>query len=337
MALLKMKGVSFLLIFLLTTSFTYSIENLKVDQNLTTKAAYYFPDQEGYKLNGDYAPISYKVIKGDLDNGERNIGSSWGGVELIEEYKLSLTMDVLQGESFLTKSNKVAFSFKGKLSPITVGVEFEVLFTPIAFIDIFVGSSNDAGWYGAGVVGLGLNDKGTTPSKGPLQGVLTQNWVGGTFKFDLAAVLPGDDTWKHIVLLSSHKLLFRSFNIAEENEAWVFQGRDGFNGIQYKQTTLLGYQMPLILETAGIIVETTADVSKHKDFDNDFVECRFGGLFNLKINENHSLAILPQFTTKQRYTDETIKEEYFNNREVDSTSPVFIDFERIAFVYSYKF
>lgn len=337
MVLLKMKRINLLLLLVLIANSVFAIEDLNLEQSLTTKAAYYFPDHQGYKLDGDLAPITYKVVEGDLDNGQRNIGSTWGGAELVQEYKLSLTKGIMQGDNFLTNSNHLKLSLKGKLSPVTAGFDIELLFSPIAFIDLFAGSGIDTGWYAIGVVGLGLNNKRETADTAPVQGVLSQSWIGGTFKFDLAAVLSGDDTWKHVVLLSSHKLRNRYFNIAQEDDAWVFQGSDGYNGVQYIHTTLLGYQMPLLLETAGFLVETTANLTDFEDYNNDYVKCRFGGIFNFKFNDRHSLAVLPQFVTRQKFTDDTIQYDHFTEREIDSTSPYFIDFERIAFVYSYKF
>lgn len=336
MELLRMKGVNITLIILLSlSSILFADKSFTLDQSLSTSMAYYFPDHGGYNLEGDFAPIDYSVIEGD--EGERNLGSSIGGFELIEEYKFSLTKGVLQGESFLTKDNKFKITGKAKLSPVTTGLDIDLLLTPVAFLDFYIGTGFDTGWFALNVVGLGLNNEGTTPNEAPFQGALSQTWVGGTFKFDLAAVLPGDPTWKHIVLLSNHKYTYKHFSEAENSDPWVFQGADSFNHLEYKSTTLLGYQMPLILETAGLLIETTHKIHADDNFNTDFVKVRFGGIFNLKFNEQHSLAILPQFTTRERYTDSSVKEEHFTNREVDSTSPIYYDFERVALSYTYKF
>lgn len=331
-----MKGVRLLLFIALSLiSYIYSDNFFTMEQSLSTSMAYYFPDHGGYSLDGDFAPVTYKVLEGE--EGERNLGSSIGGFELIEEYKISLSRGFLQGESFLTKDNKLKVTGKAKLSPVTTGVDLDLLVTPIAFLDFYIGTGLDTGWYALNVVGLGLNSQGSTPDKEPFQGVLSQTWAGGTFKFDLAAVLPGDKTWKHVVLLSNHKITYKHFSAAENNESWVFQGADGFNHLEYKHTSLLGYQMPILLETAGLLVETTSKLTGHKSFNKDFVKVRFGGIFNLKFNDRYSLAILPQFTTRERYTDSSVKEEHFTNREVDTTSPIYYDFERIALSYTYKF
>lgn len=297
--------------------------------------AYYFPDHGGYKLEGNFAPVTYQVLKGK--EGEKNLGSKVGGFELIEEYKFSVTKGFLQGESFLTRDNHLKVKGKAKLSPVTTGLDFDLLISPIAFLDLYIGTGVDSGWFTLNVVGLGLNINGSTPDKDPFQGVLSQSWIGGTFKFDLAAVLSGDKTWKHVVLLSNHKLTYKHFSAAEAEDPWVFQGADGYNKLEYKHTTLLGYQMPILLETAGFLVETTSDAYSHEDLYSDFVKVRFGGFFNLKFSDRHSLAILPQFTTRPRYTDSSVKEEHFINREVDTTSPIYFDFERVAFSYTYKF
>lgn len=334
MVLLKMnevKKLAFILFMLPVTLF--SIEN-NLSQSISVASAYYFPDNKGLNLSGDIAPISYSPIYATNDN-ERDLGSTWGGLELQGTYKLSGVIN-----------NNIKYTFKSGLSPVSFEVGGDITLTPVPFLDFTLGSTIASGWTAIGIVGLGLNDE-TGINEDSFQGVLSQTWFTGTFKFDTAAVLSGDTTWKHIILLSSHKFTYKNFSAAGEDDPWSYQGSEGdnYNGFVYSSTSVLAYQMPLLLEMAGLLVETETNILSNSErstmddggWGSDFVQVRFGGIFNLKFNENHSLAILPQFITRPHYTDETVKESYFANRKIDTDNPIYYDFDRIAINYTYKF
>lgn len=350
MVLLKTKGVKLLLlsvIFFAVTQGVYSSEEYTKSQSLSVSGAYYIPDHMAYELSGDFAPVSYSKISADNSN-QRDLGSTWGSAEIKATYKLSLSKDFLTGGSALTKDNQLKYTFIGEISPVSIEAGAEVTLTPIAFLDISLGSTVASGWKAVGVNGLGLNNKNNSlPDDSPFQGALFQSWISGTIKFDLAVLLSGDTTWKHIVLLSSHKLQSRYFSAAGNNDPWIYQGGEGdkLNGFIYKHTTFVGYQMPLVLEKVGFLIETESNlfsnntVSKMSDggWGSDFIKLRLGALLNFKINNAHSITILPQFTTARRYTDATNREIYFKNREVNTNSPTYWDFERVALIYTYKF
>ncbi len=350
MVLLKMRGVKqftlFLFIFCSAIFSIYSIES-GTEMSLSVGSAYYFPDNKGYNLNGDLAPITYSPIPAS-DTTERDLGSTWGGAELQGTYKFTYTMPFMTGGSSLTKDNSLKVSPKFSLSPVNFDIGIETTFTPIAFLDFTIGSTISSGWQAIGIVGLGLNnDPSSKPKSDSFQGILSQTWLSGTFKFDTAAILSGDTTWKHLIILTSHKITSKYFTAAGSNDPWTFQGSEGdkFNGFLYSSTSVVAYQMPLILEMAGVLVDTETNLFDNSSrstmssggWGSDFVQVRFGGLLNFKFNDKHSLAILPQMINRVRYTDSTVKEGYFANRKVNTNSPIFFDFDRIAFSYTYKF
>ena len=345
MELLKMKRVNVIILLILLPFTTFSMDDGNISQTLSVAAAYYFPDNQGVDLVGDFAPISYSPIEAS-DSTKRDLGSSWGGAELMATYKLSITEDFLQGESPLTSDNSIKYSFRGGLSPVSFEIGGDITVTPIAFLDFNIGSTIASGWTAIGIVGLGLNEESGV-IEDSFQGLLSQSWLTGTFKFDTAVLMSGDTTWKHVIILSSHKLLFRYFSAAEEDDPWSFQGSEGdnYNGFTYSTTTVVAYQMPIVLEMAGVLVETEANMFDNSTrsimsdggWGSDFIQVRFGGIFNFKISENQGLAILPQFITRPHYTDDTVDESYFANRVIDTDNPVYIDFDRIALSYSYNF
>ena len=348
MGLSKMRGVRLAIVLFSISYILIAKENIGViEESLTTSSAYYFPNHRGLNLSGGFAPIEYSVVEADKDT-RRNIGSTWGSVELKETYKLSLTTPFITGNSSLTKGNNIKYTGIFSISPVTVEVGGEIALTPIAFLEFKLGGSTSSGWTVIGINGLGLNSvNNKLPDPDPFQGAMSQLWLTGTFKFDLAAILQGDTTWKHIILLSSHTVKYRNFSAAGDNDPWIYQGdnADNFNGLRYHHTSFLGYQMPLVLNMAGLLVETQENISSVADkstmdssgWGSDFRRVRFGGLFNLKIDSHSSLTLLPQFSTAIRYVDDSVRELYFENRVTDRNNPTFIYFDRIAIVYTYKF
>ncbi len=346
MELLKTKGgrVITLLICLMPIAL-FADSDYRKDQSITISSAYYFPDQQGYELSVDIAPVTYNVIEATNDL-ERDLGSSWGGVELQATYNFSLTRDFLTGGTALTKDNNLKYSFKTNISPVSMEQSAEVILTPIAFLDFNAGTSLATGWKALGIIGLGLNNESDKlPLDDPFQGVLSQTWLTGTFKFDTAALLSGDTTWKHVVILSSHKMMYRYFSGANQNESWAYQGgTNNFNGFKYNHTSFIGYQMPLILEKAGFLIETDCnlfDVSElspinDEGWGSDFLKVRLGALFNLVFDNGGNIAIIPQYTNRVRYTDESLKRIHFADREAQAGSPTYWDFERLAIVYGLK-
>lgn len=348
MVLLKMRGVRLLTVLLIAVINSISISadaNYVKDESITVSSAYYLPDHKGYNLDGTFAPITYSPVLAENDN-ERNLGSTWGAVELMGNYKINLKKDFLTGGSALTKDNSLKHTFTFGLSPVDVSFAINNSISPIAFLEFALGTSLATGWKAIGVDGLSVYTDPNGADTEPLQGVYSKTWLSGTFQFDLAAVMSGDTTWKHIVILSNHNINFNYFSAAGENDPWIYQGGDAtFNGFQYDHSSFIGYKMPLVLEMTGLLIETGVnlfDYAKKSKVDesgwgSDYLELKLGALFSFKLSEHQSIVILPQFKRNIRFTDVTVKDKYFANRVVDTDNPTFWDFDRIAFSYSYKF
>ncbi len=343
----KTRGIKLLVLLILVSNPIFSASDYAISQSLVVSSAYYFPNSGGYLLESDFAPIYYSKIEAD-SGSQRDLGSTWGAAELKISYKKNYTKNILTGTSFLTKENSIKYSFIGEISPVTVESGGEITMTPIAFFDIALGSTLATGWSAIGVIGLGLNNKDSKlPNSDAFQGVLSQSWLSGTIKFDTAAVLPGDKTWKHLILLSRHKLTYRHFSAASSGDPWIFQGGEGdrYNGFTYNHTSFLGYQMPLLIEKVGFLIESKYDLHRSNNasrvsdggWGSDFLQLSLGALFNLKLSKQHSISIISQFKNNRRYTDSTNREIYFKNRKVDANSPEYWKFDRIALIYTYNF
>lgn len=312
--------------------------------------AYYFDDNRGDGINdGEFAPISYSPVSdtniylpSDSDQG-RDLGNGWGGAEAKASITHKIKVPFMQGTGALSSDNNILYQFKGELSPVSINAIASATLTPIAFLNFQAGTSLGTGWNFFGLFnGLGLNNDGTgIPEEDPMPGIVSKSWLSGTFQFDIGAVIPGE--WTHVIMAATAKVEHEYFTGADEEEAWQYEADTGenFNGFNFWGTYVLGYQLPYKLNTVAFLVETEQMIADNKDLSSsdivdwgsDFMQVTFGPLANIKLSEDSSLLILLQFRTEKLYTDATVYNNYFRNREYDG---YFIDFRRIAVSYSQK-
>lgn len=343
------KYIVVLLVLILSTPALFAVDEITHQTFWGTEFAYYADSNEGQNATGgfewpDYTPEErpedFVPIGGDEG---RPLGSGWGAVELQLFAGHSVTIPFLQGSGGMTKDNNVKLQVKGYLAPVVTYLEATASFTPIAFLKFDMGYSFGSGWHGFGFNGLGLNNDGSgTPTQDPFAGVAMETWGSGTFQFDLAAVVPGE--WNHIVVVANAKLQYVNYTEAGSNDAWQWKADKGenFNGLVYKGTYLLGYQMPLKVDTVGFMVETGQYIDSVKDkstmadggWGSDFVNVKFGPLANIKFNDKNNLTILAQMKTDKKYTDDTIHYNWFQNRVYEST---YVKFHRVALAYTHNF
>ena len=322
-------------------------EEVERSTSFSVEGAYYLPDNKGYGVSdGGFAPITYSpeplpagYAAPTLFDDGRDLGSSWGPAEIQFLLTHRIKVPFLVGSGALTSGNNLTFSFTGALTPVSTRLETRVNLTPIAFLDFFAGAMIGTGWDIGLFNGMGLNADGTgNPESASFQGVVTESWMGGTFQFDLAAVVPGD--WTHVVTLISPKIQYAWFSGAEKGEAWMWEADKGenFNGLMFYGTYFLGYQMPLALDTVGVLMETEQNLGYVKDLDgddlgdwgSDYVQITISPVFSFTLSETGSLAVLFQFRRERLYDDTSVFYNYFRNRDQVGT---YWDFYRIAFSY----
>jgi hypothetical protein len=234
----------------------------------------------------------------------------------------------------------VVFSITGALTPVSTRLELETTLTPIAILNVYAGTMFGTGWDIRLFNGMGLNTDGSgVPEPSSLRGLVVKLWTGGTFQFDLGALVPGE--WTHLVAFVRPKLQYACFSRAEKREAWMFEADSGenFNGYELLCTYFLGYQMPLILDTVGVLLETRQNLGYVKDLStmnsggwgSDFVWITIGPVLNFALSEKSSLSVLIQFRRGRLYDEPDIFANYYKNRDYIGT---YWDLSRIAFSYS---
>lgn len=312
--------------------------------------AYYIADQEGFGLaDGEFAPISYQLREpddGSVDDGERALGTTWGGLELKGYYTHSWRIPALQwSDGPLASGNNLTIRSQTGVSPISVTQDLRAVLTPIAVLQFTAGTTLGTGWNLQIFDGLGTVDTtdGSVDS-GSLEGLVMRSYIGGTFQFDFAAVVPGE--WNHVVTVISPQWTYNLLSSAGSDEPWSFENDAGanYNGWTYRTTAFLGYQPPLRLNTVGVLYEGSrligaavdrARDSAPADFDPAFRDDRIGLVMNFGLgdDEQHSLTILTQFRRDRLASDATIFLDGVQRRE---TVGGYWDFYRIAAQYRYS-
>jgi hypothetical protein len=334
-----MKRISCSLLLAAALAFGLQAEGAKGQASLEIQGDYGFPNHEAVDSSG-LVPIVYGTL-GDPAT-QRVVGSSIGSPEAKAILAYAITLPALAGEGALTKGNNLELEASGELSPVSLNANFKATLTPIAFLKLAAGASVGTGW-DIGFIGLGLNLSGVRQSQ-PFGGAVYHAWVGGTFQFDLAAVLPGD--WNHIVVLASPKVVYQAYSGAAAGQAWIWEADKGmnFNGLKLTGDYLVGYQMPMAFDLVGLLLQTEGwlgdvrgkaplDGSAAQKWGSDFTYLTFGPLFDFKLGDKASIAILPQFKTGIKYSAATAMDMDFQARVYEAP---YAYFYRLAFDYSLK-
>lgn len=295
--------------------------------------AYYFGYEEGYDVDGPFAPPSYDVVpKEDLahDPGDpgRDLGYSWGTAGLKATVAHSMRWPFLVAAGPLFEGNHLTLTLSCDLTPVSLTAGAKVAVTPAAVAEIAAGASAGTGWPLGISNGLGRNLPGIehdAVEKEPFSGLVISAWLGATLQFDLAAVWPGD--WHHFVMATGPKLAYWTFTNAGEDTAWEWEADHGenFNGWRLATTTILGYRMPLRVDTVGVMLNTVQNLGRNRDrspmgedgWGSDFVRVSISPLAAMALSGPLRLTVLLQMQTEPDYTDETIGNRYFELRQYD--------------------
>jgi hypothetical protein len=339
-----MTTIPFIIVFSLASPIM--AEGISASTVVDVEGYYSFPNQQGYESSG-FAPINYAPVLASSSN-ERELGTSWGGVDLKGTIDRQYVFPMLQCPGALTKDNNLALDLEGELSPVSLNANISATLTPIAFLKFSAGVGTGTGWtidaLGLDVVGLGINDKGTIETQN-FGGLILRLWASATFQFDLAAVMPGE--WNHIILLASPKLEYMDYTAAANDQPWMWEDDSGmdYNGWQLYGSYFLGYQMPTALTMVGFLAEpetylfSAAEMSPMTKTDgshgwgSDFTYWTISMVFDFKLNDTTSLAILPGIKNGIKWTDGTTRLADFTQCQYEDS---YWYFYRLAFDLTLK-
>lgn len=230
--------------------------------------------------------------------------SSSGNVKLITstspEAKIEVGYNVsfpfLQGDSMLTSGNNVKIKSILGVSPIAVTAQVDAILTPLAIMEVNLGIAAGTGWdfnaLGLDLQGIKLGPNITGPfASDSLGGAYLKGRVGAALQFDTGVLLEGP--WKSILMRTYHELNYQYYTGATSSEWWEYEnGGVKENAFNYKGEYVVGYNMPIIVNTVGLMLEHTINsVFTAANTTSDFV---LGLITNVEFFDGLNLTLIPQ-------------------------------------------
>lgn len=247
----------------------------------------------------------------------------------------TVTIPFLRASGPLFSGNNLRLKTMAEVAPVSLNAKLDVAFTPIAFLQFYGQAGIGSGWNLPIATGLALNTEETAdaPEGEPFEGAVWFGRFGGTFQFDMAALLPGD--WNHVVVQVSQGMRYRANTAAAPGEAWYWENNAGesLNGWTYQATYVLGYQMPVMVNLIALLAE--CDINLYKSPGGDLwgeseAYWVFGPVVNAQPLKNLSLALIAQARTRRNFTAGTADDPWYRSRVLDTTNPWRIEFYRVA-------
>ncbi|MCL2411698.1 MAG: hypothetical protein FWC97_08655 [Treponema sp.] len=253
----------------------------------------------------------------------------------------------MQGEGPLTSGNNLRFNFAAEATPVSLNGLFNVVFTPIAVIELSAGGRIGTGWslnlFGGDLHGIGLNLPGSDDMAehdgSAFDGIMHQAHLGGAFQFDFGAIFPGD--WTSVLFRTYHEINFHGYSRAAPGQAWFFEADDGenMNGFNYYGNIVFGYQMPLFLNMVAFMAEMNLflyDTPNRSLWGDDLIRWYFSSILNFQVSEQFSVTVICQFRTRRNFTADTAG-LHFQHRLLDpDRSPQRLEFYRVAGIFTYR-
>jgi hypothetical protein len=262
----------------------------------------------------------------------------------------SFTLPCLQGDNPLVKDNNVKFGLNTELTPISMNFLGNVVLTPVAFFELNAGGMLGSGWiidlFDSELRGIGFNrpdNNGFTSVDGSdFDGFFAKGQMGGAVQFDLAALIPGE--WNHVVFRSYHEVGYKMYSRAEKGDSWFFENDFGENqnGWNYYGSYLVGYRMPILLNTVAVLAEIEKylyDTPGGDKWGDSLGRWMLSLMMNFTISKNLSGALAAQFRTLRNYTNYTYgsKDDFFyRDRILNSDNPRALSFYRAVLLLNYR-
>ena len=267
------------------------------------------------------------------------------GMEFRVTGQYAYTVPVPFSDNPLFGLNRVSFCGEMELTPVTLAPRLSITFCPIAFLEFSASAKIGTGWDFIGNQGIAVyNDRsGKYDSLNTFENWYYQFEFNTLFQFDLAAVLPGD--WHHVVMQANYDLIYSGLTGVADGTPFDWQVTyEKANGLNYYANLFVGYQMPLVLQTVGIMTEWSGYYSndvfdkKYEDFFGAFTFVSINPAAILKFDDHNSLTVALYFSTRRGYDAEkrTINGRKQSELDMKYSAPEWY-FQRIAFRWEYKF
>jgi len=274
----------------------------------------------------------------------------------------------LRGDGMLVKGNNLKLSVGAEVTPISMNALGKVVLTPIAFLQVIAGGRVGSGWpldlFGMSLYGIGINERVTPANPGDpasayngkgFDGWLYGAYLGGMAQMDFGLVLPGNKDWNHVVFQSYHEINYKGYCRASGGESWYYEHDKGENrnGFNYYGNILLGYQMPILLDTIAVLTEMDKylyDTPNRSVWGDDLFRWNIAAVLNFGFTKKIDVKVITQFRTGRNFTDnggleentndkakkDALKAVYYQDRHLDTANPRTLHFYRVALLGTFK-
>lgn len=248
---------------------------------------------------------------------------------------------VLNLDNPFMRDNNIKFKLGAELTPVTIEGKFNVVWTPLAFLEVYGGASIGSGWKLLTWHGLSLNqNKAGKTHKTPVnfkKAFYSANF-GGALQFDLGAIVKSD--WTHIIARIDQYFLYKGVTGVGQLDSWVIMDDNGENrnGFTYCASYVLGYQMPLPMNMIAFRVETgktffkvPAGIDK-STWGEDRVNMLFGPIISFKPIDKLSILLIAQWKTIRDYAPGELQ-KFYQTRTLDKSKEDKVIFRRVGIVF----
>lgn len=261
----------------------------------------------------------------------------------------TIKVPVLNFDNPFMRGNNIAFKLGAAVTPVTLEGKFDIVWTPIAFLEVYGGASIGSGWsiklLGRNIHGLALNlNNGGETLKKPVnftKAFYTANF-GTALQFDLGAIIPTD--WTHVIFRTDQYFLYRGVTGVGASDSWVIMDDYGENrnGFSYYGTYLIGYQLPLPMNMIAFRLETkktffsTSGILDKSVWGEDRFDVVFGPIISFKPIDQLSILLIVQFENIHAYTNGTKDDtKFYQTRIIDKSKGDTIRFKRVGVILDF--
>ncbi|UTY23414.1 hypothetical protein [Treponema denticola] len=254
----------------------------------------------------------------------------------------SFKVPLMQFDNPLTKDNNINFKIGAELSPISFEGKFSITWTPIAFLEFYTESRVGSGWKLTNeLLGTAINEnKGGKSNSIPINfsKAVYSFTLGGTFQFDLGAVIPHD--WSHVIFKTDQYALYKAMSGVNSETSWLYQADSGANrnGWRYMSSYVIGYKMPLFLDLIAMKIDVEKKLfASPKGLDNkkwgeDLFLTTFGPVINFNIKKDYNIMLLAQWYTYPVYKNE-VKDDFYQTKIIDTDKKTQVKFYQVGIVF----
>ena len=202
------------------------------------------------------------------------------------------------------------------MTPVSLRPTATVEFTPVPFLIFKAGASVGWGWNLGPFEGLCEYNRytGSYEKLSTFAHPYYDFWGSATFQFDTGAVIPGE--WTHVVVLATYTTTYSGIAGLSEDSLFEWQcSKNKVRGLHYNFQGILGYQMPLPLSLAGVLVEVKgyyngkAYGALDATYDGAFATVSLGPVMQFKLGEKDELLCLIEFSSRRSFNAQYEKDE----------------------------